>query len=407
MSVAGDKLKRVLSTLLVLISLFALFAGFAGLAGCTGEQERYFVEFSLSENFYVDGEPLSSRAHAALEREIGGLLNEIEDAVSVERGDSDVSRINAAAAGEEVVVSDCTFEMLTLAKQYFSRTGGAFSAALYGLSELWGFTPEFEGRYTLPRPEPSEEEISAALSASDFEDIVLREGNVVVKRNADTRIDLGGIAKGYMSDAAAELIRAKYEGSALDGYLKVMSNTVLFGENADKGRGWTSSVENPRVLTTGVTEALYAKDLSDVAISCSADTYRFYVYDGRIYSHIIDGSTGKPSSNGIICICVFVPLSVPNAGAAADALSTAGYCMPLTQALDLYSSLAEEGVSAVVICADFKYYVTGGADILGREEFGQTGEVFVRAEIEDASDDVFDCEQELEYIRKVEEYTAR
>lgn len=395
------------SFLVALICVAAVF--FPQNAG--GGTGGYFVEFSLSDDFYVDGEPLSCGERSALLEEIGALLQEIEDEISVEKSGSDLSRINAAQAGEEVSVGEHTYAMLELCKSLYSETKGAFSPALYNLSELWGFSPDFEGHYNDPRPEPGAEEIEAALAASDFENIELRENNVVVKTDGATKLDLGGIAKGYMSDAAGNLIREKYAGKRVDGILTVMSNSVLFGQKYDESseggvRGYTMQIDNPRALTTGTSRAAVAADLSDVAVSTSADTYRFYVWEDKIYKHIIDPQTGKPSDNGVISITAIVPLGAEgaaNAGAFADELSTAGFCMPLNEALAFYGEMAQKyGVGALVITADFNYYVVGSYDILDPSDFSAgSKDVFARADAEDAPETVEPCEEELEYIREV------
>ncbi len=393
--------------LVALICVAAVF--FPQNAG--GGTGGYFVEFSLSDEFYVDGEPLSRGERSALLEEIGALLQKIEDEVSAEKSGSDIARVNSAAEGEEVSVGEHTYAMLELCKSLYSETKGAFSPALYNLSELWGFSPDFEGHYNDPRPEPGAEEIEAALAASDFENIELRENGVVVKTDGETGLDLGGIAKGYMSDAAANLIREKYAGKRVDGILTVMSNSVLFGQKYDESaeggvRGYTMQIDNPRALTTGTSRAAVAAGLSDVAVSTSADTYRFYIWEDKIYKHIIDPHTGKPSDNGVISITALVPLGAEGAayaGALADALSTAGFCMPLNEALAFYGEMAQKyGVGALVITADFNYYVVGNYDILDPSDFSAgSKDVFLRADVDDAPETVEPCEEELEYIREV------
>lgn len=394
-----------------------LLAALFLLAACAPAQSDYYVGFTLG-SVYVGGKAVSSAERAEASSEVAALLHAIEDEISVERADSDVSRINGAAAGERVAVGEHTYAILSLCKELYAQTGGAFSPALYNLSELWGFTPEFEGQYTVPRAEPSAQAIEEALELSDFDDITLHEDGTVSKAKSGTRIDLGGVAKGYMSDAAASLLEGRF-GASADAILSVMSNIVLMGqkrgENAELG--YTATIENPRALVTsgsGASQGLFAVGLSDVAISTSADTYRFYVQDGRIYSHIIDPAAGKPSANGVICAMVAVPRSVENAGARADAYSTAGFCMPLTQALDFYERLSREaGVSAVLITVDWKYYAVGDMDVLNRTEYAALvspdtviEDIFERADAADAADAVLPCARELEYIRTVAERSA-
>lgn len=377
--------------------------------GCA--EEGGFIEYSLSDALYVDGVRVSSSEYEALAEEVGELLSETEALFDAEAEGSDVSRINAAAAGETVTVDARTYELLALCKELHAKTGGAFTPALYSLSELWGFTPAFEGRYSDPRPSPSEGSIAAALAHCDFSAVTLGEGNAVVKTDGETKIDLGGVAKGYMTDLIAELIAERYAGHSVEYSAEVMSNLLLAGQVRDGGtlRGYNIGIANPRVTTTGAAQCLYLAGVQDVAISTSSDEYRFYVYEGNIYSHILDPATGAPSQNGVISVTVCVPQSEENAGARADAYSTAGFCMPLTDALAFYGALYESrGVTAVVITEDWRYYAVGGETVLNREDYVEyigsslTAEnVFAYAEVSAAQDGVVRCAQEEAYIAYV------
>ena len=166
-------------------------------------------------------------------------------------------------------------------------------------------------------------------------------------------------------------------------------------------------IDNPRALTTDTSRAAVAVGLSDVAVSTSADTYRFYVWQDKIYKHIIDPQTGKPSDNGVVSITAMVPLGAEGAayaGALADALSTAGFCMPLKAALEFYESI---GVGAVVITSEFEYYVVGDYEVLDPGDFSEGAEnVFARCIGLPENSEVGRCKQELAYIEKVAELTG-
>ena len=404
---ANSKIQKTISLCLAL-----LFAAVLTAAGCA--QSDYYVGFSLSSDFYVGGEILSGGELSRLQGEISDILHETEDAVDAEGGD-DLSRIAEAGAGEVTPVGEHVRTLLSLSETLYEETGGAFSPALYNLSDLWGFSPSHEGHYSDPRPEPSAEAIANTLENSQFSDIALTD-NGVVKTNAETRLDLGGIAKGYMCDLIYRHLQSKYAGEEINGSFSVMSSgTVLMGQKiiGSGSRGYTASIENPRRLTTNVNEAAFLVGLSDAVLSTSADTYRFYARNGQIYSHIIDPHTGKPSDNGVISITVIMPLSVPFAGALADAYSTAGFCMPLTDALAFYEEQAlQKGIGAVVITSDFKYYVVGDYQVLTRREYAELTnpgiadtieDIFVRTDVSQADDEVIPCEKEKEYIAFVEE----
>ena len=409
----------------LLLAALLLFAGCAP-AGSGG---TFYVQFEMrQDDLRIDGEKLSAGAFAALSSRMRERISALEEAFSTDLAGSDLVRVNAAAAGEAVAVSEDTLEAFSLAAALSQVTDGAFSPALFPLTELWGFSPAYEGHYNDARPDPAAEDVAAARAVSDVSLFDADAEEKTVTKSADgAKLDFGGIAKGYMSDEALSVLRAQYAGRNIDAIFSVMSNHILLGSRlSDDGsrRGYTASITNPRYDPEKPADAaLYLVGLSDAALTTSADNYRFYIGEnGRLYPHIIDGSTGEPADNGIISITVVTPLSVPHAGAFSDALSTAGFCMPLTRALGFYEEMSETyGVGAVIVTADFRYYAVGGVQVLGRKAFAQYAndflgaqnnvdailEVFAEGDRDAASDEVVPCEEERAYRARMAEEFAR
>lgn len=403
---------------LVLFSLFGCSAARGG--------NSYFIQLSVNpSSFYIEGERISDAEYSDLMQDLSDLLEGLEDKFSVGIESSDVSRVNAAKAGEQIAVSDDTFTLLSLCGRYYELSDGKFSPALFPLSELWGFSPDRAGHYNDARPEPSQEKILSALSVSDWNAYTFGGGNTVTKSDSGAKLDLGGIAKGYMADAVASYISDRYAGKRVDAIVSVMSsNMVLLGQAHAAGgmREYNIGIENPRAalaeeLADGTPlindPALYMVGLSDVSVTTSADNYRFYIENGKIYSHILDGTTGKPAENGIISVTVVVPQEVPHSGAFADALSTAGFCMPLRQAVSFFEGLSQTyGVGAVIITADHKYYALGGLNVMSAKEFvlysnehygtsenaEMYADVFERGDLSALPDEIQNCDRETEYI---------
>ena len=395
---------------------FALAASLAffllSLSACQNGQaggEEYFAEFKIdAEQLYIDGKKISSSAYSSLNREAGELIRSIEREISLQFSESEICRINAAGANVPVTVGEHTYRMLELCKELFALTDGKFTPALLNLTHLWGFSPAYEGQYNRPRPEPSLQEIQTARAGCDFGDLMLLEGNTVVKKNAALKLDLGGIAKGYMSDCLRALILKRYEGKMVDGSISVMSNIILMGnyrENTAHTRPWRVSIDNPRTLVSEYMQCMRLPSVSSAAVTTSSDMYRFYSYGGKIYCHIIDPATGKPADRGIISITIVVPDSVPSCGALADALSTAGFCMKLTDALSFYGRMGEAfGVSAIVICSDFNFYTVGNVQVENMSDVSAAfTDVFTRKNVADAQDIVIANEREREYISRAGE----
>ena len=400
------------------------------LASCTSskggghsyQEDGYFVQLNLErKDLLIDGETLSVQAFDQLMDELHGLLNGLEDKFSLEIDASDLPRVNAADAGEWVPVSEDTVALLEMSHAFTELTGGKFTPALFPLTELLGFAPSDAGHYNDSRPEPAADMLAAAKAVSDLS-LFSWEGNAVSKAENGAALDFGGIAKGYMCDAVVSYIGQKYAGRDIDAIVNLASsNSAYLGlkRDGDVSRGYNIGIDNPRRLSTGITEGLYLVGVSEAAVTTSADNYRYYIDGDRIYSHIIDAETGKPADRGIISVTVVVPNAAhTNPGTFADSLSTAAFCMPLTQALQFFERLAEQyGIGAVIITRDFRYYTVGDITAMNRKEFAQycndflgsnynvdsIADVFTKGDLASAGDEIEPCEAELAYIARVKE----
>lgn len=108
---------------------------------------------------------------------------------------SDIARINRALPGEVVQVDAATWKVLRLAGEIADLSGGAFDIAC---------APWLVDRQILPSPAPGQAWPSALTSAGVF--ALEEEGRV--RKRAIGWIDVGGIAKGYIVDAAVAVLEA-------------------------------------------------------------------------------------------------------------------------------------------------------------------------------------------------------
>ena len=111
--------------------------------------------------------PDESKAQQAMGRAFEEIRR-IEAALSFYRSESEVSRINEAAAGQEVKVSGEVFGLLQHAQTISELTGGRFDVTFSSLWQLWGRCAK-EGRV------PSSEELEKAMVLVDFRKLKLRE----------------------------------------------------------------------------------------------------------------------------------------------------------------------------------------------------------------------------------------
>jgi len=236
-------------------------------------------------------------------------LRYLESLFSVTDASSDVDRLNEAN-GEPLPVSDETAALLAEAIAYSEQTGGTFDPTIYPLMRLWGFsdTPAV----------PDESEIDALLGRVGVKSIRL-DGTTVMLENG-VGIDLGGIAKGYISDRLTALLRACGIEHA---FLTLGGNVHVIGTKRD-GNDWQIGLQDPNE-PNGVLGVIAAKD---TAIITSGSYQRYFEENGVRYHHILDPKTGHPADSDLLSVTI-----ICENGTKADALSTALFVMGSADAI--------------------------------------------------------------------------
>ena len=190
------------------------------------------------------------------------------------------------------------------------------------LSTLWDFTGE-------PPRMPDDAQRLAALPLVDDTRLQLGEGNTVTLP-AGMSIDLGGIAKGYIADRLAEMVRGKVSGATLN----FGGNVYALG-NAPGAEGFNIGIAHPQSPNS----AIAAIRVLDRSVVTSGTYQRCFEKDGRLYHHILDPSTGLPADTGLVSASIVAESSMT-----ADALATACIVLGEDRALALLQSLGYDGL---------------------------------------------------------------
>lgn len=224
---------------------------------------------------------------------------------------SDVSKINNANASVPINVDESIIDMIELANEINTASNGAFNITLAPVSALWKFDAE------TPIP-PTDEDISAALKKSARERLNFdKKSGTVKKAFADTKIDLGAIAKGYAADQAAKVLKNAGVKSAI---IDFGGNIVTIGKNPKSPDGkWRIGLQTPFASSGEYSKIL---KLDESSIATSGTYQRSFEYDGKLYHHIIDPKTGYPAVQGFDSVTI-----TAKSAALADALSTAVFVM--------------------------------------------------------------------------------
>ena len=271
-----------------------------------------------------------------------GLMDEIwaacaryEQLLSKTIDASDVSRINNAM-GQTVTVDPETWEILRRAKEISAQTGGAFSITIAPVTALWSFTD------TVTNMVPTDEARLKMLPLVDDQKIALGENNTVTLP-AGMEIDLGGIAKGYIADKVADIIREK----AYAGIVSLGGNVYTVGKKPD-GSAFSVGIKDPH--NPAASKAIIYT--GDGTVVTSGTYERGFSFGGVRYHHILDPKTGWPSQSDLVSATFVMDSSMT-----ADALATACIVIGSEKSLALAKELQ---LDAMFIDKDGQAFFTEG-----------------------------------------------
>lgn len=217
---------------------------------------------------------------------------------------SALSELNAAIArGRSREVSPELAAMLKDAAQLSAQSGGLFNPAIGGLIGAWGFQAD-DFKAVLP----DEKTIAALVKENpQMGDLIFSnpnpsqtpptrggEGVEVSSKNKALKLDLGGYAKGYALDRAAEILRQHGIRNAL---VNIGGNVMALGAHGD--RPWRVGIQHPRQPGPLATLALRDGE----AIGTSGDYQRFFELNDQRFCHVIDPRTGQ-SVQGVRAVTI-------------------------------------------------------------------------------------------------------
>ena len=309
------------------------------LSGCANQQEKasdvqkqtkvgYYLDTVITLTAYTDRPELLEKG---LE-----YCGEYEKMLSRTVEGSDVWNINHAE-GKTVTVSDETAEILRTAIEISEKSGGAFDITIAPVSVLWDFT---SGSQVIPE----EAAIEQAVRLVDYRQIRI-DGNSVTLP-AGMKIDLGGIAKGYIADA----VKAKLEAAGItSAILSFGGNIVAIGMKPD-GSPWKVGIQDIDE-PTGTTMMV---SLNYGGSTVTSGIYeRGFTVDGITYHHILSSENGWPIQNELASVTIFSDSSMLG-----DALSTAVFALGTEKGSRLIESM--DGVEALFIRRDRSAAGTSG-----------------------------------------------
>lgn len=303
----------------VLLGLPFVFLSIASIHAGTARVERRLGVMGTTLSIVVEAVDRPA-ALAASERAVRAL-EAAEARLSTWREDTELARLNRAAAGAPVRLSPELAAELAAAQHWRQETGGAFDPGIGALVEAWGLRSG--GRI----PEVAERQ--AALASGGLTALKL-EGAVAVRTHPALRIEEGGFGKGAGLDEAL---------AALDAEGVLFATLDLGGQIAvlDRGSRVSFGVADPRQRNRPVLRV----DIERGSVATSGNSERGIEVAGVRYSHILDPRCGTPAPD-FGSLTVWAPDALT-----ADCLSTGLYVLGPDAALAW--ATAHPGIEALVL----------------------------------------------------------
>jgi thiamine biosynthesis lipoprotein len=268
----------------------------------------------LSVDLWADDE---LRGHD-LVAEVMNYYRRIDDMMSTYKPESEISQVNAHAHEAPMKISDELFDVVEASQEMSAASHGAFDITYESVGYLYDFHAH---------QHPTDAQIKEHLPAVSYRHVVLDPAKHTIYFTVPgVRINVGGIAKGWLVQHAADMLRAQGVEHAL---LNAGGDTRVIGDR--RGQPWLMGIRNPRVKGEIVTKI----PLVDEAISTAGDYERFFEENGKRYHHIINPENGKPTE-GILTVTVIGP-----SGTITDGLDTAIFVLGVQEGMKLIKQYPE------------------------------------------------------------------
>jgi FAD:protein FMN transferase len=266
-------------------------------------------------------------------------LAELEARWSRFRPNSEISTLNRAA-GRPVAVSPETLTLLALAVLAWQATAGRFDPTILDALEAAGYNRSFD---QLPAGPPGADRARPAPGpAPGLTGLRIDAESGTVTLPARTRLDLGGIAKGY----AADLLCAQLQAGGAAGACVNIGGDLRVSGTAPGAGPWMVAVPHPHGGQAATLQ------LTGGAAATSSPLQRAWQAGGRPAHHLIDPHTSQPAQTGILQVTV-IAAEAWRAEVAAKAAFLAG----LPDALPLATGL---GAEALIIDHSGGIHLTAG-----------------------------------------------
>lgn len=252
-------------------------------------------------------------------QEAFGIMEAVDARFSTYREDSEVSRLNR---GGTLIPSPELLELIAVSERLHKESGGAFDITVGAYTRTLYRFGEAERL-------PSDKELKAAVASVGFSHIHQESGTL--RLDPGTRLDFGGIAKGYAVEKAAALL----EKEGVTDFVIAASGDIFCKKQCEIA---VTDPFNPEAFMATFTTALPHTSVT------TSGNYRRFVRD-EAHSHLLDPATGHSQQ-----YTAGITLISQNANTLLDGLATAVSIMEKERGLKLLES--HPGIAYLIVYTD-------------------------------------------------------
>lgn len=285
-------------------------------------------------------QPDKTQADAAINA-VFAEMHRLDNTLSPYIESSELYQINhRGTEANTLSITPEMYQLIERSQHYSAITDGAFDITFASLGQHYDYRN---------KQKPSASQTESLLTAINFHLLELHSNTqTLTLANPNTRIDLGGIAKGYAVDRAIDRLKTmgiEHASVTAGGDARVLGNK--------NGKPWLIGIKHPR-KESGYVAII---PLENNAISTSGDYERFFIDNtGARIHHIIDPTNGLATgtaSDALISVSIVGPK-----GFDTDPLSTSVFVLGREKGLKLIDQLPE--FEAVVIDQQHRLYYSRG-----------------------------------------------
>lgn len=281
--------------------------------GCKEQSNRDFIQLKGFTQGTTYAITYFDKENRNFLEPIEGILESIDSSMSLYRDNSVISEFNRSQTG--IVIDTLLAKVINLSLKISDETDGAFDITIGPLVKAWGFH--------MKRGEMPDQEIIDDLLKYAGHNMIELKSLSLSKAFPEVIIDVNAIAQGYTVDVLADFL----ESNGVTNYLVELGGEVRTLGKSPRGKRWLVGVDKPEDNAIPGENFQVIISLSGESLVTSGNYRKFFVKDGRKYSHTIDPETGYPVNHSLLSATV-----IDRTAARADALATAFMVMGLERA---------------------------------------------------------------------------